>query len=74
MNVDMLPATSIHIAIPLTSCDGHKLQRSQLSQALSRFCPADIHLYWLYLYAVYIYVCVCLKYYVYVFLFPPIPV
>ena len=70
MNVDMLLATSIHIAIPLTSCDGHKLQSSQLSQALSRFCPADTP------FVLAIFVC-CIYIYIYVwnlvymFLFPP---
>ena len=71
MNVDMLLATSIHIAIPLTSCDGHKLQSSQLSQALSRFCPADTpFVLAIFVCCIYIYICVCVKYYVYMFLFP----
>lgn len=70
MNVDMLLATSIHIAIPLTSCDGHKLQSSQLSQALSRFCPADTP-FVLAIFVCCIYIYVCVKYYVYMFLFPP---
>ena len=75
MNVDMLLATSIHIAIPLTSCDGHKLQSSQLSLALSRFCPADTpFVLAIFVCCIYIYMCVCEILCVYVSFSPTIPV